>query len=586
VAVHPDTAMRVRRARLHANVVSSPPALLFLLLLLGAVLRLWMLAHGVPAMDSDEAAFGLMALHIPRGDWSVFMWGQPYMGTFETFCIAPFLAIFGPSALSLRLGPLALGLIFIATTYLRASRIYSRRVGLYTAALLSVGSPFFVVLSVRAYGGYVETLLFGNLLLLLALAGKTSHGQSTWMAALTGLVSGLALWTDLLVVPYIAVASLVFWWQRRADVRGQAGLALFASLIVGAAPALFYNLTHGAPTLGSVLALTVAGTHGAHGAHAFSTILATLPSNLWLELTVSFPILVGAFLGGTQGAGLTTADYMRQAARQPATYAVALTVGLCAIALFCCAALRVARECRVRSLRVSRHGDCDATLVRRQGEAALILLALCYAGAFALSGQPDIFATPRYLLPLFAATPVVVAQGERAVSGLLRRILARGPAPASLWLSPLVVAMLCVWNLAGDVGLTPLQTAARDHGIWVAGDDANLLRTLSSDSVHTVISNDYWEGLRLTFESGETILSVMMTSPGHLGFNRYQPYVDEGLADPRPAYLELTGTPEASRDVALLREGRYPGYRLTQVGAYTVLLPPPWASVAFHGKTG
>ncbi|HLJ81302.1 MAG TPA: glycosyltransferase family 39 protein, partial [Ktedonobacterales bacterium] len=412
VATHPVVAERARRRSLRAA-LTSPPGALSLVLLLGAGLRLWMLAHDVPTLDSDEATFGLMALHVARGDWSVFMWGQPYMGTIETLCIAPFVVLFGPSALTLRLGPMLLGLAFVATVYIMASRIYSRRIGLYTAALLAVGSPFIVVLSVRAYGGYVETLLFGNLLLLLALSGGAPRGWSVWRAALTGLIAGLALWTDVLVAPYVALVCLIFWWQRRTDLRGRTGLALLVGLLVGAAPALAYNTTHGAPTLGSVLALTVAGSHGAN---ASPTVLTTLPANLWRELTVSLPILLGGSLGGTQGAGLTPADYLREAAARPVAYGIALVLGLCALALFACAALRVIRSCREMSLRVSKGSVCDPALVRRQGEVALLLLAVCYAGAFALSSQSDIFAAPRYLLPLVSVTPVLVAQGARLLN--------------------------------------------------------------------------------------------------------------------------------------------------------------------------
>lgn len=74
VAARPVVAERPRGRSLRAA-LASPPYALSLVLLLGAGLRLWMLAHDVPTLDSDEATFGLMALHVARGDWSVFMWG-------------------------------------------------------------------------------------------------------------------------------------------------------------------------------------------------------------------------------------------------------------------------------------------------------------------------------------------------------------------------------------------------------------------------------------------------------------------------------------------------------------------------------
>ena len=573
ITARPAQAVTIRRRGPWAKVKSLPSALL-LLLLFGASLRLWMLARGVPTLDSDEATFGLMALHVPSGGWSVFMWGQPYMGSLEAFYVAPFVALLGPSAFTLRLGLMALGLLFIATTAILASRIYSRRVSLATAAVLVAGAPFFVVLSERAYGGYIETLCFGNALLLLALFGGSVRAGNAPSLALIGLIAGLGLWTDVLIVPYIAVAFLVLWWQRRVRWRSRDSLIVFGGLVAGAAPALYYNVTHGAPTLGSVLSLTVAGAHS-YSSQTAPSLLAVLPRNIWLELTVSLPILLGGFLGGAQGAGFTPADYLRQAANHPIAYAVALLLTGGAIALFIGVAFRVLRERLHTSLRVSRSGACDAMLIRRQGEAALVLLAACYVGAFALSSHPETFSAPRYLLPLFAVTPVLVAQGERALHWLTMRRFTRLPDRSHLWLGLVIVLLVCAWNLAGDIALTPLQTAASDHGIWVVGSDDMLLHTLAADHIHTVISNDYWEGLRLTYESGERIITVMMTAPGHLGFNRYQPYVRTGLSDERPAYLELSGTPEANRDTARFRKGAFPGYTLTQVGEYTVLLPPP-----------
>jgi 4-amino-4-deoxy-L-arabinose transferase-like glycosyltransferase len=565
---------RLGMFRLRAWLSSSSGLLLALILLLGAALRLWMLAHDVPVIDSDEGTFGLMALHLRHGDWSVFMWGQPYMGSFETFLIAPFVAILGPSPVALRLAPILLGLAFMLTTYLLASRIYSPPIGLATAALLAIGSPFFVVLGVRTYGGYVETLVFGNLLLLLALAGEAPRGRHLVVAGLMGLVAGVALWTDLLVTPYLLVAALILWWQRRSDLRGRTGLALAAGLLIGAAPSIVYNLTNGAPTLGSVLVLTLVGPHGAH--HS-PNLLALLPRNLWLELTVSLPILVGGFLGGTQAAGLTPDDYLRQAALHPAAYILALALTLISLALVSGAAARVVRQRLGSPLRFATVGGDygDTARVRRQGEAALLLLVVGYAAGFALNDQLNVFATPRYLLPLFAGTPLLVAQGAGALVRLDRWLPSHLPVPPTrrLWLASLLVVLLCSWNLAGDLALTPRQTAARDHGIWIAGNDHELLRMLRGHHVRTVISNDYWEGLRLTFESGETIITVMMTPEGHPGFNRYQPYVSQGLADPRPAYLELSGTVEASRDLALFDAGQRPGYTLVHIGEFVLLLP-------------
>ncbi|HEY7126235.1 MAG TPA: hypothetical protein VH540_19990, partial [Ktedonobacterales bacterium] len=188
--------------------------------------------------------------------------------------------------------------------------------------------------------------------------------------------------------------------------------------------------------------------------------------------------------------------------------------------------------------------------------------------------KDGLFATPRYLFPLYSAVPLLASQLARLAGWLRGRRFSLIKFPAlRVGLGTLALGGLLLWNVAADAAVTPLQTAARDHGIWVAGTDDTLLALLRADNIHTVISNDYWEGLRLTFESGESIITVMITSEGQPGFNRYQPYVTRGLADPRPAYLELTGTREAMLDNTRLQAGLLPGYRSMPVGVFTLFLP-------------
>ncbi len=562
----------------------TAPAALLLILALGAALRLWLLSRDVPTLDSDESMVGLMALHILRGDWTVFLWGQEYMGSLEAILIAPFLWIFGPSALALRLAPMLLGLGFVATVYYFCARLISRTTGLLAAAFLALGPPFFVVLSVRAYGGYVETLLFGNLLLLLALRGPAPAGWKTGgtlrprlLAWLFGLVAGLALWTDMLIAPYLLAAAVIFWWQRRRDLLRGNGLLLVAGLLLGAAPAILYNILNQGVTVVTLLGLTLVGTPGAH------TTPGLLLNNLWLELTVSLPILLGGFIGGTQATGLSAAAYKSLAAVHPLAYALSLLLVAVVLSLLISAVISVLR--RWRELRLPQPaGETPAPTVpsreqiRLQGEAALLLITFCYLAVFCFNKQ-GLFAIPRYLFPLYSATPLIAGQLARLLGWLRARHGGRtagfptGRGRGGVGLGTLALVGVLLWNVAGDSAVTPLQTAARDHGVWIAGTDQTLLALLRANNIHTVISNDYWEGLRLTFESGESIITVMITSEGQPGFNRYPPYVAQGLADPRPAYLELFDTREQLLDSARLQAGLLPGYRSLAVGAFVLFLP-------------
>lgn len=558
------------------------------ILALAVVVRMSLLARDVPTLDSDQSVVGLMALHLLRGEWSVYYWGQAYMGSLEAILVAPFLWLFGMSSFTLHLASLCAALAFLVTIYLVGEAIYSRAVGLVAAALLAVGPAFFVVWSVRTSGGYIETLLLGQVLLLLVLKDGGAKGAGARTAGVIGLVAGLALWTNLLVLPYLIGAVALAWLRRRADlVRGWNRYALVGGFALGVAPALVYNILNGGTTLGTILGLTVVSGHKAHD------VVPTLPQSIWLVLSMSLPILCGTAFGGTQVAGYTPEDYAQARGVHPVEYVVAVVIMAVVLAVCSAAVVRIARRWRMvtspaglfpnaaegnmtgQGHAVSGEGrGNEGEQWRMQGQAALLIVGVCYFAAFCLNKQFNLFATPRYLLPLYSLTPLVVGECLRYA----RRIGAWWPVMARsrgirYWVGGAALLLLLAGGVYGCATLQPVQTAALDHGVWIVGRDEELLSVLRVHRVRTVISNDYWEGLRLTFESGESVIAVMVTPDGHTGFNRYQPYVARGLADPRPAYVELTGTAEAERNLTRLRAGQLPGYSASTVGLYTLLVP-------------
>jgi 4-amino-4-deoxy-L-arabinose transferase-like glycosyltransferase len=539
------------------------------ILVAGAALRLWLLGRDVPTLNSDEAVIGLMGLHMLHGEWSVFYWGQDYMGSLEAVVAAPFLLVFGASALALRLATLALTLAFIATSYLLGARLYSRGVGLVAAALLAIGPPFLVIVGLRTWGGYIETLVCGNLLLLLALRGAAPATRTLRSSALFGLLAAVALYTDLLVLPFLLAAGLIFFWQRRADLLSRrALLALGGGALVVATPVAIANVFTGGGTVVQILRLTLLSP-------GKTPTIQLLPGNLRLLLLASLPILAGTSYGGGQGAGYTPEDFAVASAAHPVTYAMCLLLAGLALVLLGSALASAMRYWRALCVPVaSAGGQIPEALVRRQGEAALALVGLCYLVAFCFTNQANTFVMPRYLLPLYALMPLFVVRGQRA----LTRLADRWPEPArwravQLIGAAVAVAALLAWNLLADAAVTPLDTASMDHTSWIAGRDEELVTLLRAHGVHTVISTDYWEGLKLTFESGESVIAVIITPDGSRGFNRYEPYVVRGLADPRTAYVELTGTPEARQHLARLAARQLPGYSVATVGLFTVLLP-------------
>ena len=122
---------------------------------------------GGVAVDSDEAVIGLMGRHIPAGKYVFFFYSQEYMGSLETYLAALLFSVFESSSWVLKLAPFVFSVLFFLLSVHLTRTLYGRRVGLLTALLLVSSSPFSLVWSVKAQGGYMETLFFGTALCIL-----------------------------------------------------------------------------------------------------------------------------------------------------------------------------------------------------------------------------------------------------------------------------------------------------------------------------------------------------------------------------------------------------------------------------------
>ena len=205
----------------------------------GFALRLAYLA--TPSLDSDQAIFGLMAMHILRGELPIFQWGYLYMGTIESFVAAPLMALFGPTRFALDLSPTLFSMLFALGAYLFARQAAGRTAGLWALAFACFPSIYLIWTVVVARGAYAETLALGTLAAYFALRSveaETAHEERNSLIAV-GLTLGLSFWTHFNTVIYGA-AILLFWAIERPRLIARAtvwaGLAFFA----GSAP-LWYG---------------------------------------------------------------------------------------------------------------------------------------------------------------------------------------------------------------------------------------------------------------------------------------------------------------------------------------------------------
>src|SRR5437016_5717002 len=154
---------------------------------------------------------GLQVLRMMRGQFAVFHPGQPYLGNLESYLLLPGFVLFGASNATLKLIPLLLSGVYVATTGLIGRVAFDRRTGAFTALLAAIAPVYLVVVGLKAWGATIETLVLGNLLLLITLAILQRNGapQKPRYWLLLGFVAGIAFWISWLIAFYAIPALLV-----------------------------------------------------------------------------------------------------------------------------------------------------------------------------------------------------------------------------------------------------------------------------------------------------------------------------------------------------------------------------------------
>jgi 4-amino-4-deoxy-L-arabinose transferase-like glycosyltransferase len=162
-----------------------------LVLLVAASLRLVALGEVPPGLYHDEAYNGLDALRVLEGDLSVYFSANNGREPLFIYLIAAWVGLLGRSPFAVRLAAFAPGLLTVAATYAAGRTLFSRRVGLLAAAVLSL-TPWHFHLS-RVGFRAVLLPLFIALVVWQAGLGWRSGRRRHWLAA--GGLYGLSFYT-------------------------------------------------------------------------------------------------------------------------------------------------------------------------------------------------------------------------------------------------------------------------------------------------------------------------------------------------------------------------------------------------------
>ena len=204
--------------------VTQPSYLpLLFCLLIAIVVRAFVVIHTHGFIDGDEALVGIQAEHILRGEFPIYFYNQPYMGSLEAYIMAGIFAIVGPSVWALRAEPILLSLVVVWLTWkLAAALADTARLPLHAkqwfmtiAAFLAAIPPLYdTVLELRTLGGYIEIFIFMLLLLLFALeltnrrVAGASRRELAWRWAGIGFIIGLGLWVNPIICYAILAVSI------------------------------------------------------------------------------------------------------------------------------------------------------------------------------------------------------------------------------------------------------------------------------------------------------------------------------------------------------------------------------------------
>lgn len=215
-------------------------------------------------VSNDDAIPLLMARHILHGELATVLWNQPYNGVLDAYLLAPGLVVASPHAL-FRAYEGACGLLLLLSAALLARAAAGRSAAVAAALLAAVGSPY---MALMAATGPTPNFLVPLLVAvpvgigLRALDGgdRAASDVPAGLAALCGLVGGLATWDSVLALPSLAGAGLGFAAAGLRPRLPAAGL-FTAGFLLGASPLLVAR---------------------AVGASASSTVTAIRPRWLWM----------------------------------------------------------------------------------------------------------------------------------------------------------------------------------------------------------------------------------------------------------------------------------------------------------------
>ncbi len=475
--------------------------------------------------NSDEALFLLKARHILAGQRPLFMYGEVYGGTIDSYLTAPLFYFFGPSILGPRLVVQSLEYFLGMTfTYLLARRVLpDSRLGPPAVLWLMAVPPLLEMAWVVPTLRYTIIICLGSIIAYLGhrLLKEDADRPVRWL--LFGLVCGLAFWTFGILVVYMLPLFILFLYRFR--------WRRWASYLLSALAFFLASLPWWSQALSG---LTVVYNPNN------TTVIPPLYVRLFAFLTIMLPTYIGI--------------------RAPWEAEIVWPV-LSVFILFFYLAVFLYAIPRLR------RNDPQAPAVDRLGLALLALQVLVWCLLY-FGTRFSFNATGRYIFPLYLVLPIAAAL-------LLERIYRWRRSVALAVLTAVLAFNLATYLRAIQI-MPPGLTAQMNPDYWYGnGYDHALIDFVAAHGGRGY--SHHWISYKIAFMSNEqVILSALLPysppGPGPTWNNlpeRYPPYQAMVEASPERVYV----THREPRLESYLQQAfaeRGVTYQIQDIGPYRV----------------
>jgi hypothetical protein len=513
------------------------------LIVLATLLRFILIYLHWPITNSDEGSMGLLARHIAyNGEWPIFYYGQAYMGPIEGYIAAPLFHLFGSSTFILRLGLLPFFLLFLVCMYYLTRLLFTQKLAIFTVLLLCFGSDEIIARQVKAVGEYPELVFFAAFISLvvvwLALSSSTIEQRARttprriFIYGILGLVAGIAVWVDFLVLPFLGTAIMLLLLFCRRELLSWAGLSMLAGIVIGLFPLLYYNIT--SPFNKSTF------TALADVSHSGSVQPFPFIQHIVGTLMISIPDVTG-FNPRCSAANFPYFGVANQ-------HCVILQGGwglgyliLWAVATFIVMSI-IWRGWKGRSLLHPVWTFAERqNMIRQCGQLMLLISVGATILAYTLSSASAAFPEPtaRYLECVLVAAPATLWPLWNGLNA--RRITENWHTSASIIIRGCLLLLVLLLFVAGTFR-TFMEIA--DAQSFYQQQDQVIQKLLDLGATH--IYSEYWTCNRLIFQSNEKITCSVVNGNLKHGQDRYPLYYSIVKADAHPAYVFPLGVQQVA----------------------------------------